>query len=393
MSEPIKKPRRTPESYNPKKPEIANMIKESAGKIDMKKAYEVKTANGGSYIDGVPILKWGEWKDNSYCGCVTALLNAAGIPVSYEEVMWLSGVCYQALMRDDWDPSSQMPQNGMLCEKNVGDVLGISVYSLNEDKEVLEQAKKSIENGYPVLLVAGRWAPEWTLACGYEVENGEDIFFGRTYFDCQNYYIPEKIIENQSTSVPENEIYTENKYFYSSGFPGWHPGVLTKFYDVKCEPISRKQALKVSLEMCIIMFEQQLGEHHRYGYDAYDVLISGFELDDADYQSKCICDQYHIGSMQDARRAAYLYLDASASLLDGKNKAKLTETAKIYKMMLDNLLTAVPYEKTTSVFNSNSNPMWNTTQRHELVAALRGNKKLEKQARVIVADILEHWEE
>jgi len=59
--------------------------------------------------------------------------------------------------------------------------------------------------------------------------------------------------------------------------------------------------------------------------------------------------------------------------------------------MLDNLLAAVPYEQTTAVFNSSSTPIWNSTQRHELVTALRENITLEKQARVIVADILEHW--
>ena len=336
MSAPMRKPRRTPESYNPKKPEIANMMEESAGKVDIKKADVVKTASDGSYIDGVPMLKWGEWQDNSYCGCVITLLNAAGIPVSYEEVMGLSGVCYQAIMRDDWDPSSQMPQNGRLCEKNVGDALGIAVYTLDNDKDMWEQAKLSIDHGYPVLLVGGRWAPEWSLACGYQVINGESRFYGRTYFDCQNYAIPEKDIELQSTHVPENEIYTDNKYFYFNVFPGVYPVALTRFYDKKCEPVSRKQALKVSLETCLMMFEQQPGEHHRFGYDAYNVLIAGFELDDAEYQAKCGCDQYHIGSMQDSRHAAYVYLDASTGLLDGANKAKLAETAKLYKTMLDN---------------------------------------------------------
>lgn len=386
-----KKPCTNPKSYNPKEePVIMFMAKEK--KKAKKTEYIVKSANGGKYIDGVTMLKWGEWRDNTYCGCVTALLNAAGVPISYEEVMGLSGVCYQALMRDDWDPSSQMPQNGMLCEKNVGDALGISVYTLNEDKEVWEQAKKSIDSGYPVLLVAGRWAPEWTLACGYAVENGEYKFFGRTYFDCQNYSIPEKVIEHQSTNVSEKEIYTENKYFYSSGFPGWYPEALTRFYDKKCESISRKQALKVSLEMCIKMFEQTPSESHKFGYDAYDILVQGLELDEAEYQAKCCCDQYHIGSMQDARRAAYVYLDASVGLLDGENKVKLAETTRIYKKMLDNLLAAVPYEKTTAVFNGNSAPVWNATQRRELVIALKENKKLEKQVRVIVKNILKKWD-
>ena len=59
-------------------------------------------------------------------------------------------------MRNDWDTSSQMPQNGMVCEKNVGDALGISVYSLNDNQEIWKRAKKSIDNGIPVLLVGGQ---------------------------------------------------------------------------------------------------------------------------------------------------------------------------------------------------------------------------------------------
>lgn len=115
MREPIKKIKQTPESYSPKnKPEILRMAAENAERTETHKTYAVIASSGGSYIDRIPMLKWGEWKDNSYCGCVTALLNAAGIPVSYEEVMGLSGVCWQAIMRDDWDPSSQTIKNASL---------------------------------------------------------------------------------------------------------------------------------------------------------------------------------------------------------------------------------------------------------------------------------------
>lgn len=342
----------------------------------------------------VPRLAWGKFKDSSYCGCVTELLNATGISIAYEEVMGLSGVCYQAIMRDDWDPSSQMPQNGLVCEKNVGDAVGISVYSLNENQEIWKQAKESIDNGIPVLLVAGRWAPEWTIACGYEEENGECKFFGRTYFDSQKYF-EEKILENQSTNVPENEIYTDNQYFYFNAFPGWYPESLTRFYDKKCEPISKKQALKISLETCIKMFGQTSNDIYKFGYDAYDVLIQGFELDENEYKAKCKCDQFHIGSMQDARRAAYIYLSSSANLLEGENKARLEKAAEIYKKMFDNLTKAILYEKTTRVFNVNityANPVWDEKERRDLVKALKENKELEKQVRVIISEIVSNMD-
>lgn len=392
----MKKPSKTNiESYSPNKPKLMKMMEESVGEIKMNKAYELKTLNNGSYIDGIPMLKWGEWKDNSYCGCITALLNTVGIPVSYEKVMGLSGVCWQAIMRDDWDPSSQMPQNGLLCEKNVGDALGINVYTIKDDKNVWEQAKNSIDKGIPVLLVGGRWAPEWNIACGYETLKDETKFFGRTYFDCQNYIDSHETVEHQSTSVPQNEIYTGNQYFSFNEFPGVCPGGLTRFYDRKCEPISHKQALKVSLETCIDMFENQPRQHeHKYGYDAYDVLISGFELDFVEYEEKCGNDHYHIGSMQDARRAAYMYLNSSIDLLEGENRIKLIKVSEIYKEMFDNLIEAVPYSETTPVFNDQSSFDSTTMsqRRQELLKALKLNRELEKQVRITIKDILVNWE-
>jgi len=397
MSEPAKNTNLpSPESYSPKKPRLAELMKENADKTGMKKEYTVKAANGGSYIEGIPFLKWGEWRDNSYCGCMTALYNAIGINVSYEEVMGLSGVCWQAVMLDNWDPSSQMPQNGRPCEKNVGDALGIEVYTLNKEKKIIKQAKACIDGGVPVLLVGGRWAPEWTLACGYAVENGEDKFFGRSYFDCQNYNPTKEAIEHQPPVVPENEIYTENGYFYFNGFPGVVPEWLTHFYNKKRRPISRKQALRVSLETCLKMFEQP-SKTHKFGYDAYDVLISGFELPDSEYKEKCGNDCYHIGSMLDARRAAHKYLEMCAGLLEGENKERLKEVTRRYKNMVDKLLAAVPYEETSPVFNDTPDFVSATFKmaegRRKIAAALRENKELERQARIIVKEILDSWEE
>lgn len=74
---------------------------------------------------------------------------------------------------------------------------------------------------------------------------------------------------------------------------------------------------------------EQSPSHYKYGYDAYDVLIAGFEMDDEQYQKQCTNDQYHIGSLQDARRAAYLFLDKSADYLAGNNKAKLKKSANL----------------------------------------------------------------
>lgn len=357
------------------------MMKESAGKIGMNKTYEVKTANGGSYIDGVPMLKWGEWRDCTYGGTLALIFDVIGIETSYEEIMGLSGSCYKIIMADNWDPGSEMPQVGVNCEYNAPKALGIDVYCIADDRERNINAMKNIDTGFPMLACGQRYAPEWTVITGYQKQAGTVKFFGRTYFDCgtEEYNYPRP---------KEDEIFTDNQYYHANQYPGEYPGALLRFFNRRCDRIDFKSALKISLETCVQMFEQS-PSHYKYGYDAYDVLIAGFEMDDEQYQKQCTNDQYHIGSLQDARRAAYLFLDKSADYLAGNNKAKLKKAANLYKMMLDNMINIIPYEKTSSVFNRSSKPVWNMELRRDLANTLRVNKELERQVQTIVKEILD----
>jgi len=373
MSEPAKKFDQTPESYSPQaKPEIMKL----AEGIKMSRQYEVRAEGGGSFIDGVPMLRWGQWKDCTYAGALALIFDAMGVETSYEQLMGLSGSCYKAILGEDWDPSSEMPQVGVNCEHNAPLALGIKAYSLKNAKKRDANVMKNLDRGFPVLLCGQRAEPEWTVLTGYEKTGDGVKFFGRTYFDYKG--------------APEDETFTGNQYYLANQYPGEYPPSLLRFYDRKRKPLAPRKALRISLETCIRTFEPAQGGY-KEGYDAYDVYIAGFELDDEQYREKCRNDQYHIGSLMDARRAAHIYLRESAALLAGENRAKLLEASRLYRVMLDNMLAAVPYERTSSVFNGSSDPVWSAAQRQALAEALRKNKRLEKEVRVLVADILKHW--
>jgi hypothetical protein len=94
----------------------------------------------------------------------------------------------------------------------------------------------------------------------------------------------------------------------------------------------------------------------------------------------------------DARKAAYLYLYECSSLLPENNKLKLLNASIKFKNMLDSLLTVVPYEKTSAVFNGSAKPVWDKQTRTKLASALNKVVVLEKEVRVIVRDILSNWE-
>jgi hypothetical protein len=337
-------------------------------------ANRVHAYRGGAYIAGIPPLRWGKWMDCSYAGCETALLRALGLDISYEEAMGLSGSCYRADMREDWDPSSEMPQNGLSCEQNVARTAGIAVYALSDDEERVARAVQSLEAGVPVLTVGQRAAPEWCLTCGYFMEAGRPVFFGRSYFD----------------GGAAQERHTPEGYLVADRFPGMYPASLCRFYDRPGDSISRREALKVSLETCLRMFEQPPGPEHRYGYDAYDILIRGLLLDDEGYRAIYPYAQYHIGSLQDARRAAWRFLEHSAELLPEENRNRLRQAAGIYRRMLENLLGVVPYDQSAIVHHTAS-PFWGLPIRRRLADALRENRMLENQVRAVVGRVLAEW--
>lgn len=373
-----------PESYSPKnKPEILNLAEELADVIKMNTVYPVKTANGGSYIDGVPTLKWGEWKDCTYSGAAALLLHVMGINASYEQVAGLTGSCYRLSMCYGWDPGSLILNvnyayldfgNACGTDDNANRTFGLDFYTVEDETERSEKVQKSIDSGIPVLIMGGWGAPEWCLLTGYEKTQSGIEFFGRTYFD--------------SDSV-EKQKRTDNQYTLFNRFSGEAPGLFTKLCDRICEPLTAKDALKVSLETCLQMFSP----HEKMGYMAYKFMIKslkkneyGNHKNNKEFNAWNVCMHFQI--LLDARRAAYIYLEESAELLSGENKKRLMHVSAMFREMFDTLSHVLPYDKLNKhEFDSG----FSDELRNDIVNALQKMASLEKQARVVVRKICKHW--
>ncbi|MHB0877840.1 MAG: GNAT family N-acetyltransferase [Anaerolineae bacterium] len=387
------------EGYGPRKTPAIISRARNAGRADAAaRNLPVKAAAGGFYVDGFPALRWGQWRDCTYGGAVTAILNAVGIGAAYEQVMGVCGACYRISMLDDWDPSATMPQNGAMAEEAMNRAFGVDVYSIADEAARDANVVRSLEGGVPVLACGQRAAPEWTVITGYARRGGEPLFFGRTYFDYEN--------------AEQDEVFTGNGYRLADRYPGEYPQALLRLYDRRCEPLPALDALRVSLEMCMAVYEQADSRYgHRFGERAYDILIRGFGLSDEEYARRCGNDQYHIGSLMDARRAAHAYLEGSAALLVDDSRGKLLAVAALYREIVDALLAAVPYEGTSAVFAGsapaqdresrpaqhhfppvgNAAPVWDAAARTRLAGALRQAVELERQVRVLVRGILDDW--
>ncbi len=376
-----------PESYSPKnKPEILRVAEEGAGKIGFDKVYNVKTANDGSYIDGVPMLKWGEWRDNTYCGTIAAVMEVLHEPISYETLMGVSGLCYRFAIKPDWCPSSALSQNGTVYDNNIHAAIGIEMYGITDTSERDERVKLNLASGWPVICIGQIGSPEWGIITGY---SGKDsVFFGRSYFDTQNTNPASRYYSDDSI------FHTENKYRRAVNYPGVYPEGFLKFFDkpyLKAKPLN---LLEKSLESCLAYYKHDEFNECKFGAAAFRILIKGFEKNDKEWQTFRQNENYHLGVLVDARRCAYVYLQESASMLKGRNKEKLLDISKAYKSIVDDILAIVPYKMMNEnfAFNGNNEEPWSSDIRQRLVAALNKATDTEKRIQSAVKDILKHWD-
>ncbi|MCL2123976.1 MAG: hypothetical protein FWH34_07765, partial [Desulfovibrionaceae bacterium] len=302
MSEPLKKPGSAPEGYSPKDaPEIMKRL----GDIKTRNPCEVKHENGGSYIDGVPALRWGEWRDNTYIGCIAAVTEALGNPVSYETLMGVSGICYRFGLKVGLDPSSEIPQNGDVWDDQVCAAVGYEMYTIDNERKRDKRARACLDAGKPVLGLGLFADPEWELLTGYD----ENSYFGRSYFHTQT-----PLSRRPLPDMPGGYLRAEN-------YPGVHPKGFLRFFDKPCKKEEPVDLLKKSLEICLAYWNHEARADNRFGEAAYRLLMKNLSKSDSAWAENCGCANYHTGCLVDARRSAYIYLRDSAPLLRGRNRA------------------------------------------------------------------------
>lgn len=365
MSESAKRKAKKPESYGPKdRPEIIRLAGQAGSKV--------VTAENGCYIDGIPRLRRGEWRDCTLNACLTLMLNATGADATYERVMGLTGSCFRLSMCYGWDPGSVLVNTsyyylGIDADKNAGRAYGMECYNPPDAESRDAQVMNSIDSGVPVLILSGRGEPEWGLVLGYERQEDGVKFFGRTYFD---------------GDATEEELFTDNRYALTNKYPGeWELG--QKLFNRPCEVPPALDLLRTALTTCLEMF----APHEKFGYSAYDIMIESFEGNTFTTEWS---DDGQIGyimfSLIDARRAAYLFLEQSAETLpQGEPRTRLTRAASLFKEMFEALNGAIPYENYNFELDKTG---LNDSMRANIARALRTAAGLERQARAEIEEVI-----
>jgi RNA polymerase sigma factor (sigma-70 family) len=326
-------------------------------------------------IRGVRRLERHEWRDCSYGGAVAALMHTIGIPVTYEEVMGLSGACYRICVTEGWDPSGGMPQVGYDVEKPLYRALGFDVYRIGDADERRRKVIECIDRGIPVLCGEQRGFPEWGLITGYAA--GGKIFFGRTYDDAKG--------------AREDETFTEDRYFLADKYPGFD----VQFFDRRCRAIPPNAALKQSLEVCIGTLNLgPTGASNEYvhGYQAYELWICGLEDEGRFKEFPVVNNGHQLNQLRDARRCAHIYLQRSLDVLANEGRARLERVVGLYRAMFDKLMTVAPYHVGGEAPLGAEVVVWDMRKRKAFANVLREVYGLERQAEAEFRAILAHWD-
>lgn len=363
-------PQQNPEGYGPKKPKILDVAKNSDY---FKFKDKVIVTESGAYINKFPKLPLDTGMECTYCGCVSLILKSLDENVTYEQLMGLTASCYRANMHYGWNPASNiLDLTNYFLGTNITDIalscFGWECYQ-PENADIRDTAvMNSINTGIPVLILGGRYAPEWSILLGYERNDTGIKFFGRSYFD---------------KNAPEDECFTENKYTFADKYPGErNPFLLRKI--VNQTYTSPLKALKKSLETCILMFQP----HEKIGYDAYNYMIESFRSNVflSSWGSEGKIDT-QIPVLADARRAASIYLKDSSELLTGENANKLKNVSHIYTELSEILNDISDHSDNYNLKTIRNNEK----MRKYIVQKLEDCIVLEKNAHELIGAILNDW--
>jgi hypothetical protein len=160
-------------------------------------------------LEGVPPLRfWGEGAVGWYClaGAVTRYMEYTGDPVSYAEVMSVSGAAWRLV----WDPGRWSPDNlimgwygHLLAERRIANAFGYNYAFLdrmretprteaNSEEAITARIRAEIDAGRPAIAL-GIAGPEECLVAGYR-DSGKTLlvqsFFERTegYLEVSGWY-------------------------------------------------------------------------------------------------------------------------------------------------------------------------------------------------------------
>ncbi len=283
----------------------------------MKRHVESQSAKGGlrkdggtTWIDGVPVLRWGRRKDCTFAGGLESATSVSRRPFSYVGFMAGSALAFRTRWHEGWCASctvGEMPEESNAVRKTTGWKVDWKVGKGGADMErFTEEIRQSLDAGMPVLV----YPPDLNIAVAYGYTDEGRVLLLRDYMHGDKY-----------RRLPVREL-----------------GFLLGFLTDRNDALPEREALAFILKQAILNWKRGIFHEgpadYFYGVAAYrrwaDDLQRAAALSEEDRKKLFFLTWLSFNTIVDARAAAETYLREKAKSLGGEPAALLDRAATLY---------------------------------------------------------------
>jgi len=325
-------------------------------------------------VEGVPVLHWNQSGQTTFCGALAAALAPSKSPVDYQTLMGVSGLAFRTRWyhgnKDQPFAGScsigEQVEERELAGRAIGKKLDVVwLFGVGNPKRpaLVRDIAASIDAHVPVLSYV---APHLDMAVIYGYED-----WGRT-LRVRDYY------EETPDQVPATRV----GGFYVFLRPANQPALAHRESLVS----ALSQGVKNFSRVDHPSFDEEKGSVFFYGAEAYEQWTADIDQSDklsaSDRKRLFDVSNWNFNCLNDARRAAVVYLKSSALKVESASaKQLLLNAAAIYDQLAT--LTARPWVERDVFLGPWSGKTigdWTTDVRGREIAMLKDARKLDEQA-------------
>ena len=273
-------------------------------------SHALRKVDGCTWIEGVPVLRFGRGKDCTFAGGLEAATAVSRRPYSYADFMGCSALAFRIRWHEGWCSSctvGEMEEEAGAIGRTTGWAITWRTGAGGSDMERFsEDIRKALDSGMPALV----YPPDLNIAVAYGYTDE-----GRTLL-LRDYTQGEK-----ERRLPVKEL-----------------GFLLGFLNDGGEALSPVETLKYALRMAVHNWRRGIGHEgpadYFYGKAALarwsDDLLRAHTLNEEDRKKLFFLTWLNFVTIADARAAATSFLGVQAETADEVVKAPLERATALY---------------------------------------------------------------
>jgi hypothetical protein len=270
----------------------------------------LRKADGCTWIEGVPVLRFGQGKDCAFAGGLEAATTISRRPYSYSDFMGCSALAFRVRWHEGWCPSctvGEMEEEADAIGRTTGWGIHWRLGAGGPDMErFTDDIRRSLDNGMPVLV----YPPDLNIAVAYGYADEGRVLLLRDHRHGE-----------KERRLPVREL-----------------GFLLAFLNDLGEAPPPVETLKHTLRMAIHNWRRGTGHEgpadYFYGEAALrrwsDDLLRAQTLNEEDRKKLFFLTWLNFATIADARAAATSFLRAQAGTAGETVKAPLERAAALY---------------------------------------------------------------